>query len=56
MITYTSVVSQQKDFHLQVQRTVPVAKCWPERAAMNEKMGLEGNEELAEWELQGLTW
>lgn len=33
-----------------------VAKCWQDRAAMNEKMGLEGKEEQDEGELQGLMW
>lgn len=46
----------QKDFYQQVQRTVPVAKCWQDRTAMNEKMGLEDNEEQDEWKLQGLMW
>lgn len=54
MILYISAISQQKDFHQQGQRAVPVAKCWKERAALKEKLGLEGNEELDEWELPGL--
>jgi len=28
--------------------TVPVEKCWQDRAAKNEKMGLEGSEEQDE--------
>lgn len=42
------------DVYQQVQGTVPVAKCWQDRAAMNEKMGLESSEEQAEWEIQAL--